>query len=361
MIATIVLPANAQLINYNFGEVATTSISGFVYLDANNNGVMDSGETGIAGVTVKLTGADINNNPVTLSTTTAGDGSYGFTKLAPSSNNGYTVTEVQPAGYLDGKTTIKAGNSGAATSTKPLSAGGSDVIARITLAANDNLTNYNFGETPGATVSGFVYVDANNSGAKDAGEAGIPGVTVTLTGTDTNNTAVTLTTATAADGSYSFTALTPSSVTGYTITEIQPSAYADGKTTVPSGQPGTAAASKPVSSGGADTITKIVVIAGATLPNNNFGELSTGSIAGFVYVDANNNGVLDSGETGIAGVTVKLTGTDSNNNAVSLSVTTGGDGSYSFTKLMASNAAGYTVTEIQPSGYLDGKTTNQNR
>ena len=67
------------------------------------------------------------------------------------------------------------------------------MIAKITLAASDNLTNYNFGETPAGTVSGFVYVDANNDGAKDASEAGIAGVTITLTGTDTNGMTVALT------------------------------------------------------------------------------------------------------------------------------------------------------------------------
>jgi len=64
-------------------------------------------------------------------------------------------------------------------------------------------------------------------------------------------------------------------------------------------------------------------------------------------------------DPGINGVTVTLTGTDINGNPVSLTTTTatiaGQAGSYAFTGLEASNGAGYTITETQPSAYLEGK------
>ena len=321
----------------NFGEVAAPAanagvISGNVYLDANNNGTKDSGEAGIAGVTVTLTGTDTTGSAVTLTTTTAADGSYSFTKLAPSNTAGYTITETQPAAYLDGQTTIQSGNPGSATTAKPVASGGSDVIANVVLQANAQLANYNFGELNTSSIAGFVYVDANNNGVMDTGETAISGVAVKLTGTDIYGAAVTLSTTTAADGSYSFTKLASSNSAGYTITETQPAAYADGKTTIQSGNSGTASSTKPVASGASDVITAIVLPANTQLTNYNFGEVATTSISGFVYLDANNNGVIDSGETGIAGVTVKLTGTDINNTPVSLSTTTAGDGSYGFTK-----------------------------
>src|SRR5262249_26126149 len=53
---------------------------------------------------------------------------------------------------------------------------------------------------PLATISGFVYNDANNDGIKGATEAGISGVTVRLTGTNDLNAAVSLTTTTNASG-----------------------------------------------------------------------------------------------------------------------------------------------------------------
>lgn len=51
------------------------SISGKVYHDANANGTLDSGETGLGGVTVKLTDC---NGTQKNTTTTASDGSYSF-------------------------------------------------------------------------------------------------------------------------------------------------------------------------------------------------------------------------------------------------------------------------------------------
>ena len=39
-------------INYLFGEVKAVTLAGIVYHDANDNGALDSGETGISGVTV---------------------------------------------------------------------------------------------------------------------------------------------------------------------------------------------------------------------------------------------------------------------------------------------------------------------
>src|SRR5438093_10689920 len=53
--------------------------------------------------------------------------------------------------------------------------------------------------TPPSSLSGFVYLDQNNSGVFDAGDTGLSGVTVTLTGTDNSGNAVNVTTNTLAD------------------------------------------------------------------------------------------------------------------------------------------------------------------
>ena len=54
-----------------------------VYVDLDNNGVKSPTETGIGGVTVTLTGTDGAGHPVTLTTTTAADGTYTFPNLSP--------------------------------------------------------------------------------------------------------------------------------------------------------------------------------------------------------------------------------------------------------------------------------------
>lgn len=105
------------------------SIAGNVYHDRNDNGLIDPGEEGIAGVEIRLT----QGGTVVATTTTDASGHYSFTNLVPGT---YTVVEVHPSGWIDGKDT--AGSHGGTVSN--------DVIANVTLAGGDNATNYNFGE-----------------------------------------------------------------------------------------------------------------------------------------------------------------------------------------------------------------------
>jgi hypothetical protein len=76
----------------------------------------------------------------------------------------------------------------------------------------------------GGSISGFVYQDTNNNGVQDAGEPGIAGVTITLSGDDA------AVTTTDAAGAYTFV-LSPDCCT-YTVTETQPAGFADGIDTV---------------------------------------------------------------------------------------------------------------------------------
>jgi hypothetical protein len=238
----------------------------------------------------------------------------------------------EPSGYLDGQDT--AGN----TSPLPGSVG-NDTID-VTLGSTDS-TNNNFGELKPASLGGFVYADANNDGIKQSGEAGIGGVTITLSGTDDTGDDVTLTKTTAANGSYVFNNLRPGN---YTLKETQPANFLDGKDTIGS-QGGTASD---------DQFSDINLSQGVNGANNNFGELPAASLSGFVYVDANNNGVKDSSEPPIPGVAIALTGTDDLGNSVSANTTTASDGSYHFAGLRPGS---YTINETQPAGFQQGHNT----
>lgn len=328
-ISSITVASGQNGTGYNFGELGV-GLSGTVYVDSNNNGVRDSGERPISGVIITLSGTDSAGRSVSRTTTTAADGTYSFLGLPASDSAGYTLTETQPSGYLDGLDS--AGTAGGNVSN--------DVISGIVLTGVTLAAGYNFGER-GAELSGAVYIDANGNSIRDSGEPGIPNVMVRLTGTDSVGVAVNLTTTTDVNGEYRFSDLRGGT---YTLTETQPANYADGAETV-----GTLGGTNSTN----DVISGINVTAGAAGTGYHFGELGV-SLAGAVYVDSNNNGIRDAGESGIAGTTITLTGTDSAGNAVSRTTTTAADGSYAFTQLPASNAAGYTVTETQPSGYADG-------
>jgi hypothetical protein len=130
---------NMQSLNNNFGELKPASLSGFVYVDLNNNGVKVPGDPGVPGTTITLTGTDDRGIAITLTSLTAADGSYSFTGLRPGS---YTITKTPPSGYLDGQETL-----GSLGGTK-----GNDQFL-VTLNTNDQGTDYNFGELPQPTVS----------------------------------------------------------------------------------------------------------------------------------------------------------------------------------------------------------------
>ena len=118
--------------NNNFGELLPASISGFVYVDPNALGVMSPADPRVAGVTMNLTGVNDMGQQVSLTTTTAWDGSYWFAGLRPGT---YTVSDVQPAGYLPGA--VNPGSLGAAVGVNSLT---------TYLPAGSAATNYNFGE-----------------------------------------------------------------------------------------------------------------------------------------------------------------------------------------------------------------------
>lgn len=63
--------------------------------------------------------------------------------------------------------------------------------------------------TATSTLTGFVFVDQNSSGGHDTGEASLPGISVTLTGTDNQGAAVNVTATTDLNGTYRFLNMLP--------------------------------------------------------------------------------------------------------------------------------------------------------
>ena len=354
----IVLAGDTDGVHYDFPEVRRPSLSGVVYVDVDFSDAYGSGsDTPIAGATVELLNAV--DGGVVATTTTDPTGAYRFNNLDPGIT--YTLREVLPSGgYRNRPSAINpgtingqpcaAGNCVAETGVSG-DAASTDRISSIDLSAGFDGINFNFGEDAVTSISGTVYLDRDNNKSLDrtAGDAGIAGVTVELK--DGSGTVI-ATTTTDVDGNYSFADL----VVGkkYTVVETQPAGYGEGREN--GTEPGTG-----------NSLNTIVInalpLAGSA--GNNFGEL-LGSLAGAVFEDfsataaSNNNGLFDASEQPIANVTLTLTGTDINGNPVNLTTTTGNDGSYRFYDLMPANAAGYTLTQIQPSGYLDGKHTAGN-
>lgn len=260
---------------------AQSSLAGNVYVDADDDGVRDSDEAGIGGVAITLSGTDNQGTSVSRSVTTQSNGSYIFTDL----NSGtYKVVETQPADFLDGKDA--AGSAGGTVSN--------DHISNIQLNSGVAAVNYNFGERlmVKSSIAGSVYVDANDNGARDDGEAGIGGVKVSLTGIDKQGNTVALTTNTQSNGSYIFTNLMPGT---YKVVETQPENYLDGKDSAGS-------AGGTVSN---DLISNIHLGSGVAAVHYNFGELA-GTVD--LSIAKSHSGNFTEGSNGVYTITVKNVG-----------------------------------------------------
>lgn len=230
-----------------------------------------------------------------------------------------------------------------------------------------------------SSLSGTVFIDPNGNGAAsgfDPGtDMGLGGVTVTLT--QSGNpvfTPVTAVTATAAilAGQYYNPATGGSSSTpgaglcpvpaaglgvgqylfcdllsgsGYQVVETQPAGYST--TGNKAGNAGGTA------NAGTDTTSGITLASGRAATGYDFGESVLTAVSGRVYVETGGNTSDDGTGTdpGIAGVTVTLTYTPPGGGTpVTVSTTTGADGSYTFSNLPV-GATNLTITETQPTGY----------
>ncbi|MEI7768827.1 MAG: SdrD B-like domain-containing protein, partial [Chloroflexales bacterium] len=344
------VPSSINDMTHDLGLYQQASLGDFVWHDQNANGVQDAGEPGIAGATVTLysAGADHaygggDDVQVGDSTTTSTDGAYSFTGLTPGF---YYVQFSLPSGFdsasMAGQGADRAKDSDASptslrTTTTELQSGESD-------------TSRDAGFYKLASIGNFVWRDTNGDGVQSSGEAGIGGVTVSLSGTDGAGAAVALTTTTAISGTYSFSGLVPGS---YAVTVSKPTGEAFTYRDITSAE--VAGTTDAVDSDANDS----GVMAATTLTSGESdsswaaGLVILSSIGNFVWHDTNANGLQDDGATGIQGVTVTLAGAGRDRafgtgDDTAASTTTDADGSYSFAGLQPGL---YRVTVARPVAY----------
>ncbi|MEK7952019.1 SdrD B-like domain-containing protein [Luteolibacter soli] len=345
------------------------NITGQVRNDTNANGLLTDPDAGISGVTIDLyTDPNGDGDPVdgtlyltaTTSAVSGSIGNYAFNLIPPGS---YVVVETDPSGFFStADKTLPNDNRIAVT-----------VVASQTSTANDFLDSN--ATTLAGTIGDSVWADTNNNGIFDSGESGIANVTIQLyRSTDTPGVSTPYrTTFTNISGVYSF-ANVP---TGQYLIYIPAANFAGNGTLVTSPLSSTLTVTTDnqvnnddngiqTASGAAVVSPTITISANETENTIDFGfvpNASLGSITGTVLADNNNDNV---GDTGIAGVVLRLF-TDPNGDGNPIdgvqvgSTTTAANGSYSFTGLPP---RAYVVVQTQPAGYLDvsdsdGGTVNQ--
>ncbi|MEG5042100.1 MULTISPECIES: SdrD B-like domain-containing protein [unclassified Microcoleus] len=311
----------------NFGNqtipAVLGSITGIKFNDIDGNGTQAAGEVGVPGVTVFL---DTNNDGILdateTSATTDANGGFNFPNL-PSGT--YNVREVVPS--LSQPTT-----------PNPVS---------VTLAAGETTpATVNFGNSlQTGTITGLKFNDTNGNGTQDTGEIGIPGVTIFL---DTNNNGTSDTgetqVTTGTDGSYSF----PNLETGtYNVREVVPTGFTPttpNPRTVPldPGQTSTA-------NFGNQQVPPTPTPTPTPTPPQPPTPVQQSSISGLKFNDGNGNGTQDAEETGLSGWQIFLDANANNSlDSGETTVTTDNSGNYSFNNL---NPGTYNVREVQQTGW----------
>ena len=183
---------------YNFGNWhTTTELHGYKYEDKNGDGDWDTGEPGLAGWTINLTGTDVTGAQVTSSTVTGAGGYYEFTPLMPGT---YAVSETLKPGWKQTDPGTPSGHTG------------------IVLPPDGESTSYDFGNCELVDLEGHKYEDADADGSVDASDTGLAGWTITLTGTTGSGASVNESTTTGAGGYYKFENLEPGT---YEVDEVQ--------------------------------------------------------------------------------------------------------------------------------------------
>jgi len=319
-ITQITLGSGTAGVEYNFCEIEPASLAGHVFVDDNNNGMRDAGESGVAGVTLVL--LDAAGNSLGVTTVTDAAGAYAFTSLAPGV---YGVAETQPAGLYDGLD--KAGSAGG-TAVNP-----GDRITGANLAPGTYAVNYDFGELRPASIRGRVHADRDGDCVLDPDEQPLEGVVIHLLNANGQTIA---TTTTDANGEYQFTNLAPGT---YGIVEEQPGGYYDADDHV--GSAGGVLAAN-------DRITQVTLGSGTAGVEYNFCEHEPASISGRVHLDTDGDCELDPDEQPLEGVLIQLLNADG---LVVAETHTDASGLYQFASLPPGT---YGVREIQPAGYLDG-------
>jgi len=271
------------------------SISGIVFNDVNGNWSHDSGEPLLAGWTVYI---DANKNGKLdsgeVSTTTNAQGQWSIGNLAAGT---YQVREVVKSGF------------------RPTAPG---PFATVTVGSS-NVGNINFGNTQKPYIAGTVFNDANGDGTQDNGETGMAGVTVYV---DLNNDgkldAGDVSTTTDSHGNF---AIYTANAGSYPLREVVPTGFT---VTKPGGgvyniSPANAA-----------------VVTGLNFGNKASGSTGGGSISGIVFNDMNGNWSHDSGEPLLAGWTVYIDANkDGKLDAGDISTTTNAQGQWGIGNLPA--------------------------
>jgi len=258
--------SGTNLTGKNLGNFKLVTISGLKFNDLNGD-QNPAGDPGLEGWTI-FDDANNNGQPDSgeLSTTTLANGTWSFVNVGPRQ---LRIREVQQPGWQQ-------------TTANP---------AVFSTTSGTDVANINFGnrQIQTGSISGFKFNDLNGNGVRDSGEPGIENWTIYLDQNfngqqDSGETSV----KTTSNGSFLFDNLPAGT---YRVREVLQTGWQQ-TTTNPA---------------------DIVLANGQAKVGVLFGNFQQVTISGAKFNDLNANGVRDAGEPGLANWTIFL---DTNNNGI---------------------------------------------
>ncbi|RKZ45524.1 MAG: hypothetical protein DRQ41_00005, partial [Gammaproteobacteria bacterium] len=338
-VVTVAAGDDHDVADFGYQDPQDASIGDLVWHDLDGDGVYDSGdgETGIDGVTINLY-RDENGNGVIDPTETT------VFKTTDTVNGDYIFTDLAVGSYI-----VEVDENDLPTNSNLTSLDAEP--HPVTLTVSQVYEDADFGYQQGnGSIGNFIWLDTDGEGDQD--EAGVEDVTVDLyrdtngNGTIDGAESAIATETTDSSGAYEFTGLiagdyivkvtdTGNVLDGYNVTG-DPDATKDGETAVNLATDDT------------------------TVDTADFGyQAPAGSIGERVFVDLDQDGIFDAGETGLQNVTVDLyqdlnaNGTIDTSETVFKTDTTDADGLYNFAALPAGN---YIVKITDDNALLDAYT-----
>jgi hypothetical protein len=312
----VMAPLTGSDTTTDFGVVQRFTIGNYVWLDVSGEGRQDAGERALGGVSVAL----LEGSVEIARTTTDANGLYTFSSLLPGkalpqSTGGYAIeiglAQASLATYVPTAADLAAAaplsdSDGVLDAARGVSRA---LVTTPVYGAVDNQHDFGFRDL---RVGNRVWVDQNADGVQSSGEAGIAGVVVQLLAA---NGTVLASTATAADGSYMFTAADGVAQGAQYVIRV---AYADatlaGRVLSLADAGANDALDSDARNSTDNAFAQVSLTAGAWGSANfdvaDFGFQPLLEIGDFVWRDTNGNGRQDAGEPGIANVAVSLTRSD---------------------------------------------------
>lgn len=309
-------------------EINSSSLSGWSFVDENQDGIRQEIDTGLVRNVITLAGLDHLGNEVLLETEVSPTGYYEFADLRSGT---YQLSQHQIESFADGADYL--GSIGGTLNN--------DRFSNIVIPQGIEVhgSNYNFTESSLTWISGTVYVDGSQDGHLDSGEEGIGGVSVTLEGLTDQGVVIERELLTNERGYFLFGAL-PSGT--YSLTQEQPEGYLD--TVEEIGTNGGIMLEN-------DSIEDIVIGVGNPGEYYNFGEYLPGEISGQIYIDYDRDLVRDRLDGLLSGIEVVLEGVNDLGEEISLQTSSAVDGSYIFEGLRPGN---YDVSSVAIDGLEQG-------